>query len=715
MKKLLLILPALAFPSIVSATPSVTSVTPASAQVGRYQKYEATIIINKAFPAGSFLPYYYYDPADTPASDPGRTSPYGVDGISIDAHITSPSGKLITLPAFYYEDYIRGGSLTSKETMTATGNYSWKIRFAPAETGTYTYYLTVQDKDGSTRYPTSGSQSFTSVASNSKGFVRISPRDRRFMEFDSGQSFIPLSSAHQYYVCCKSYGDPRSWDYELAFNNFGANGINFLRIWDQNDSYALTTEGHFDGYGPNDGKPTDAEALALPKGTQMNQRGNYEEDKIIESAERNGVYIELSSHGDAFWIWDGSIYNEGWNTSIQPADSPRRIGYWKRNFRYRVARWGYSTSVLSWELWNEHGHVPVGSNMYNFYQIYGNYQKQTDPYGHLRTTSQGSQAFSPAFWSSGAFDVANYHNYMMSWMPNNTDEAAFIYTSAWCLRNTPSYCNGLGLGDGSAWSGSPLPWIWGETDVGTSVWDEVNPLVRSGEGRIRMLHNTTWAGLFSPLGTSPVDWYFVTEDNATTLARYADRKAASAFFNGLDYAGGQFTFLMSPNAIPTGYTGETIANSNTQARVYAMRRGDKKAAYLWVQDKSYTWANASTTPSAFSTTVTVGGLLNESYKVEVWNTHTGQIISSQTQSASGGSLAIPLSISKDVAVKIESSVGSQSILGDANNDGQVNGQDYVIWLIHYAAPAPVGPSDGDFNTDGQVNGQDYVIWLTHYS
>ncbi|MBI5302373.1 MAG: DUF5060 domain-containing protein [Chloroflexi bacterium] len=645
--------------TVFAATPSVTSLSTNGAQIGRYQKFEATFQISKTFPTTSFLPYYYYDATDTPASDPGRTSPYGVDGISIDAHFTAPSGAALVAPAFYYQDYIRGG--TSTETMTPTTNYMWKVRFAPEELGTYTYYLTVQDKEGTTRYPASGTLAFTAIASASKGFVRVAPTDSRFMAFSNGQSFIPLAGARQWWQCCGK----RTFDYENLFDDYGRNGINLTRVWDQDDGWALTVEGHFDTYAyPDDFNPVDrgVNIGAMPKGTQMNQRGNYEEDKIIEAAERNGVYIELCSHSDPYWIWDASVHNEPWNPSPTTFDDPQHLNYWKRNFRYRVARWGYSTAVLAWEVWNEHGHIPPGTNVYNFYQTYGQYQKATDPYRHLRTTSQGSQAYSPAFWSSSAMDIANYHDYMMSSRYPAAlvnDEANFVQKFAWCLGTNGTYCSGLGLGDGTTWSGANKPWIWGEIDVGTTVWNEVHPNAAKGEGRLRMLHNTTWAGLFTPIGTSPIDWYWDQEDQATITARYADRKITRNFFANVDYAGARFVYLMTSADAPTGYSGETVTASNAKARVYAMRRNDKTAAYLWVHHRDYTWANFASTPAAISSNVTIGNLLNGvTYTVSIWNTHTGALISSTPMTPAGGAITFAVNnLTNDVAVKVESSTG----------------------------------------------------------
>ena len=52
--------------------------------------------------------------------------------------------------------------------------------------------------------------------------------------------------------------------------------------------------------------------------------------------------------------------------------------------------------------------------------------------------------------------------------------------------------------------------------------------------------------------------------------------------------------------------------------------------------------------------------------------------------------------------------------GDANGDGKVDGQDYIIWLNNYNQTTVNGASDGDFNQDEKVDGLDYIIWLNNY-
>lgn len=52
--------------------------------------------------------------------------------------------------------------------------------------------------------------------------------------------------------------------------------------------------------------------------------------------------------------------------------------------------------------------------------------------------------------------------------------------------------------------------------------------------------------------------------------------------------------------------------------------------------------------------------------------------------------------------------------GDGNNDGQVDGQDFIIWLTHYGQNVS-GVSNGDYNDSGKVEIGDYVVWIKNYA
>ena len=52
------------------------------------------------------------------------------------------------------------------------------------------------------------------------------------------------------------------------------------------------------------------------------------------------------------------------------------------------------------------------------------------------------------------------------------------------------------------------------------------------------------------------------------------------------------------------------------------------------------------------------------------------------------------------------------LLGDANEDGMVDGLDYVAWSNSYDQTGGWGEADFDYST--VVDGLDYVIWSNHY-
>lgn len=56
--------------------------------------------------------------------------------------------------------------------------------------------------------------------------------------------------------------------------------------------------------------------------------------------------------------------------------------------------------------------------------------------------------------------------------------------------------------------------------------------------------------------------------------------------------------------------------------------------------------------------------------------------------------------------------GLPYLMGDANLDGTVDGQDFIAWNDHKFTSTPAWCA-GDFNADGIVDGQDFVQWNNH--
>lgn len=383
--------------------------------------------------------------------------------------------------------------------------------------------------------------------------------------------------------------------------------------------------------------------LTVPKGTEINQWAAFQLDQVLDAAEASGVAVQLCSHADVYWTWDATIYTTNYATAnnyVVGWNDPRHLGYWQRNYRYRIARWGYSPAVLAWEVWNEHGHIDPGTEIFEFYQRFGQFIRDTDPFDHLVTTSQGSYAYSPVFWSQTPMDIANYHDYMTTQITTHPqalteDEANFVYNLAqWLVDGWPQ--------------GAPRkPFIWGE--IGTlSSWDVDDPVATTGVGGRVSRHNFLWAGTFSPVLTSPIDWQSVEKGEHTRALRrfIAGEPSADA---------GWQTFATADLGAPAE---RQIATSQPKLRVMALRSASENRLLAWLQHKDYTWAKVArdqATPAPLSGSFTTPPLRAGRYQVEWWDTYTGEITSASEVLHPGGALtlALPAPLANDLALKIK--------------------------------------------------------------
>jgi hypothetical protein len=183
-------------------------------RIPKYDKFEITFTVDGSMAENFQLPY--------DASPPPGVKPEV--GISVDAVFTDPGGEMHIQPAFYYqefEDQVKSG----REWFYPTGDFYWKVRFAPHQTGTWKYRLEVQDAGGTAR---SVEKRFSVVDSANRGFIRVSKNDSRYFEFDDGTYFPALGFNMNY--------DHVSWenpvlDNEEQFRRNSQNGVQLVRIW----------------------------------------------------------------------------------------------------------------------------------------------------------------------------------------------------------------------------------------------------------------------------------------------------------------------------------------------------------------------------------------------------------------------------------------------------------------------------------------------------
>lgn len=172
-------------------------------------------------------------------SDNHYDNPFDLKEVDFVVLLETPGHEKTILPAFYSQDYERRQFKQQRKVVNwyyPLGDGKWRARFAPMETGGYTATARLKDKNG-TVY--SESIRFECTTSSSKGFVRVSRKDPRFLELTEGAPFFAIGQnlafvgESQYVNLSKA---------EEIFGKLSQNGANFLRIWTCCEDWAIAIE-----------------------------------------------------------------------------------------------------------------------------------------------------------------------------------------------------------------------------------------------------------------------------------------------------------------------------------------------------------------------------------------------------------------------------------------------------------------------------------------
>jgi hypothetical protein len=173
-------------------------------------------------------------------------NPFDADEVAVVIRVKTPGGQRLVVPAFFCQEYERRRIAKDGKPgdwIYPRGQAGWKARFAPAEVGTYEVGFEVKDRGAPLQ---SGSVRFSCVQSERKGFLQVSRRNPRFLEFSGGQPFFALGQnlafigPGQYVTLAKA---------EEIFGRFAANGGNFLRIWTGCEDWAIGIEARKSAWG----------------------------------------------------------------------------------------------------------------------------------------------------------------------------------------------------------------------------------------------------------------------------------------------------------------------------------------------------------------------------------------------------------------------------------------------------------------------------------
>jgi hypothetical protein len=542
---------------------------------------------------------------------PPPANPFDPAEADLRGEFRAPDGQVTTLPAFYTRDFTRA-LVGGFEHLTPYGVPHWRTRFTPTRPGAWEWRWVATTPGG--RFETAWRAfTVTPAAPGRHGFLRTSPDDPRFLRFDDGAPYLALGLN----LCW--YDGRGSFAYDDWFAKLAAQGATYVRLWMPSWAFGLEWIRR-DASG----------ALASSSLGDYRERLDraWQLDHVLESAARHGLQVMLSlqNHG-AFSLsanseWADSPYNA---TNGGPLAEPREFftdpaarELFRRRLRYVVARWGYATNLLAFELWNEVdlAESPGVQPVRDWHVEMAGVLRALDPYDHLVTTST-TIAGDLGLFALPEIDFAQLHFYAYPGVSDLSESIPFLLTAI-------------------AAPGKPVL----AAEIGVDYRGPVETIARDPTGV--GVHDTLWAGVLAgSLGTGMSWWWDNVIDPLDLWSHWGPVARAT---EGIAFDREAFA------------PGGAVAQSATRPlRAYALRGTSTLLA--WVRNTRHQWYPPGTgldpTPIA-DATLAVSGLADGDWQARWIDTLSGADLAVGPVQIAGGAATLPIpTFSQDVALRLE--------------------------------------------------------------
>ena len=588
--------------------------------------------------------------------DKTYANPFDPDEVDVRAHVTTPSGRVVEVFGFWYQNY-RRRVMGRTEEMLPVGEPSWRVRFAPSELGVHSYTVSVRDPGGEV---TTRPRRFEVLDGPSDGFLRVSKSDYHYLEFDSGRPWwgigLNLHCTYDYRYNTMVRGgerllemDRRSRFYDDRLAKCAANGINWTELWIASWGFEIEWRGDWRGW-------AGAGHYSLENAWRL--------DRALAQCRDSGIYVNLvlSCHGayckstnqqptgsdaefqhHAYYRGNGGWLNDGGQIFT---DARAREAMRKR-LRYVVARYGDSTNVACWEMISESGLVPGGKNASRpFVFAMAEMVKQMDPYarpvGNHYCGSYGN--VDPLCARDPRMDVVAGDAYRGGPGQRGRDGTQWgIYFEPYpehlarAAEHFDTYRKPIFVTEaGGSWFGGPAPLL--EADI----------------------HALNWAAWVTTLPATPLTWWedFVDEyelwGHYAAFARYAAGEDKRARGLGMD----------RPPVLDAAH--------KEIPRLFTRVLRNRTSGYAWVYDEEYyefgstqmAWQRQNDYQAMFhlereratrrfkGAQAIINGLDEGTFDVEVWDTYKGEVVATAEIESADGTMIVPLpEFSRDIALK----------------------------------------------------------------
>lgn len=528
-------------------------------------------------------------------------NPFDPLAIDVKAEFTGPSGQTRTVPAFWFQPFARELFFGS-EFIYPDGSPGWRVRFAADQPGQWQVRFHARDhlnrEDARTNF-----FAITNAATPSAGFARVHSNRRNFVT-DDGRPYVPIGLN----VCWFTSLERGTQDYEQWFPLLSTNGGNYARIWLARDRSL--------GFWATNTSTTNF-TPRLDRAWRM--------DRILELAEQNDIRLiptllihrQFRTGTNGEWADNPyNITNGGYLTSpSQLFTNAQAAQDMRLYFRYVVARWGYSPSILAWEIFNEVSYVDnydaIAGRVRDWHNEMAAYLKSVDAFAHP-VTSSSARPLDTNLFAATQLDFLALHDYWDS--PRWQEKMANLQRQVRTNYNRPV------------------------------LFEEMGYEFRSGELSAQRdpdgihVHAGLWTGLMTGGMGTGMSWWW----ESYFFPRQFEKKFGPLrqFANAVPWLDADLR-LAGTNEI--GFSTNTLAG-------YGYLKTN--AAYFWISDPSYD--PGSPAPRVFPNVTVTLPLPAGDYRVIWTDTRTGQRVRTlrHTAPASPVVLAAP-AFTNDIAFSVE--------------------------------------------------------------
>ncbi len=560
---------------------------------------------------------------------------YDADQLNVTACVKDGAGNTYNVPMFYYEEYARrlvGG----REELYSVGEGQFRMRFTPRSAGDYSLYVNIVKSGVVSRYPADGTIDFTVKAGTRDAFLSVAS-DGRSLQYDNGRPYVGIGNNFCGWEWAGVDNGGGTYDYDRWFSQLAYEGANMTQFdFCEGDQLEWTAEeGELewsDGYG----------GLGV-----YNQKMAFKTDYKVNLADGLGLFYRLTlfhwedfdTETDGFpdWGWNRNPYNRRNGGPVSDVgeffknDGAKRAV--KNYLRYVVARWGYSPTLMMYELFNEvdapdmawgsgNGYSSCLSDIRAWHNEMALYLKSTDVNNHLVTTSFANAYYGGEMWSLDSIDVTTFHRYTM--YNGGGNEAPFETVKS--LKSLIA----------SRLASTGKPTVPGEFAISPG-----GDVQREYDHAGVAFHNALYASVLSGgLGTA-MSWNWGSYVDEYDL--YSHYRAAGVLFKGADLV----------NAVPFDNLSAPAANGT----VWYMGMRKEGRAYLWIKDSmhDYNYVSKGYSPVPMpASSLTVTGMPAGDYMLEYIDPYTGEIFpEGSAHAGTDGKLVINYpAFTRDIAVKI---------------------------------------------------------------